>query len=188
MTRTIRKLTGGTRRRLTATVLALALALLVPASGLAAYVADIYTPWGSYSSGATLSQNNVVCMRNGIPHTYSWQHSLASSTTTYSSPKTHTFNYLDWYGGWSNLPSYVDLRFWRARIISQVDGTTYTVAGLSYQDFEIYDYTAWLSVSMPWARFLPPYVETNVREWDSGSWNYSCGPLSSVRYWAPGSY
>jgi len=126
-------------------------------------------------------------MRNGIPYTYSWQHSLASSTT-YSSPKTHTFNYLDWYGGWSNLPSYVDLRFWRVRIVPQAGGTMYTILEIANQDFEIYDFTAWPGVSKAWAKYLPPYMETSAREWDSGNWNYSCGPDSLVLFWAPGSY
>ncbi len=169
-------------------VAALALTFLVPAVALAASVADVFTPWGSYAGGASLSSNNVVCMRNGVPHTYSWQHSLASSTTTYSWPKTHTFNYLDWYGGSSSLPSYVDLRFWRARIIPQSGGTIYTVLGIVGQDFEVYDYTAWLSVSQPWANYLPPYVYSEVREFTGIEWNQQCGPSTSVLYWAPGSY
>jgi len=162
----------------------LVLAALVPTGAAGAQLVDVFPSWG-YSTGSAHPSSGSYCY--SVP--YTWQHSLAYSINTYSSPQKITFNYLDWYGGSTTLSPSTNYRYGFVWLVSSASNSSTQISAMWLQRFDVYDVTAWLSQDMTWSQYHPVWVESNFGlDSGGGQFSYYCISSSTVDFWPPGSY
>lgn len=118
----------------------LALTALVPAGVAGAPLVDVFPPWG-YSASSVHPSSGSYCY--SVP--YTWQHSLAYSINTYSSPQKINFSYLDWYGGSTTLDPSVNYRYGFVWLVSSASSSATQISSMWLQPFNVYDVTVWMS-------------------------------------------
>lgn len=162
----------------------LAITALLPTGVTAAQLVDVFPPWG-YSAGSVHPSSGSYCY--SVP--YTWQHSLAYSINTYSSPQKINFSYLDWYGGSTTLNPSVNYRYGFVWLVSSASSSATQISSMWLKPFNVYDVTVWLWLDVAWSQYHPIWVESNFRlDNGGGQFSYYCVSSSTVDFWPPGSY